>query len=59
VPIAGVSWPVYKLLALVTALVVLLVVGGATASAAAAVLTAAGTATVVWLALGALHWPRR
>lgn len=55
VPIAGVPWPVYKLVALAAGLVALLVVGVATASAAAAVLIAAGTGTAVWLVLAALR----
>jgi uncharacterized membrane protein YqjE len=53
--VAGVPWPVYKLVALVVGVVTLLVIGGATASAAAAVLTAAGTGTAVWLTLGPLR----
>ncbi|HET9875724.1 MAG TPA: hypothetical protein VFQ37_08150 [Mycobacterium sp.] len=53
--IAGVPWPVYKLVALVAALLVLLGVGVVTASAATAVLTAAATGTAVWLVLGPLH----
>jgi type IV secretory pathway VirB6-like protein len=55
VRLAGVPWPVYKLVALAVGLVSLVVVGAATASAATAVLTAAGAATVVWLALGPLR----
>ncbi len=55
VPIAGVPWPVYKLVALATGLVTLLVVGVVTGNAAAAVLTAAGLSTVVWLVLGSLR----
>jgi len=53
VPIAGVPWPAYKLVALAVGLVTLVGVAAVTASAAAAVLAAAGTATVVWLVLGA------
>ena len=45
VNIAGVPWPVYKLLALAVA----------TASAAPAVLAAAAAGTVVWLGLGAFQ----
>lgn len=52
VPIAGVPWPAYKLVALAVGLVTLLGVGAATTSAAAAVLTAAGACTAVWLVLG-------
>ena len=51
VPIAGVPWPVYKLVALVIGVVVLIAVGVVTASAAPAVLTAAASATAVWLGL--------
>ena len=46
VSIAGVAWPVYKLLA------VLVIVAVATGSAAPSVLAAAAAGTVVWLALG-------
>jgi hypothetical protein len=49
--IAGVPWPVYKLVALAVGLVVLIVVGIATASAAPAVLSAAGAATAAWIGL--------
>lgn len=52
VRIAGVPWPVYKLVALAVGFLVLLVVGVATMSAAPAVLSGAGAATVVWLVLG-------
>ncbi|OBG34095.1 MULTISPECIES: hypothetical protein [Mycolicibacter] len=55
VPIAGVPWPAYKLVALAIGLVTLLIVGAVTASAAAAVLTAAGVCTAVWLGLGPLR----
>lgn len=55
VPIAGVPWPAYKLVALLFGALVLLVIGAVTASAAAAVLSAAGTATAVWLVAGARH----
>jgi hypothetical protein len=49
--IAGVPWPVYKLVALIVGVVVLVVVGVVTTSAAPAVLTAAAAATAVWLGL--------
>ncbi|MGW0158737.1 hypothetical protein ACWDUN_05375 [Mycobacterium sp. NPDC003323] len=52
IPIAGVPWPMYKLLALMVGAVVLVVVGVVTASLAPAVLTAAATSTVVWLTGG-------
>lgn len=50
--IAGVPWPVYKVVALVISLIVLVAVGIATASAASAVLTAAATGALVWVGLG-------
>ncbi len=49
--IAGVPWPVYKLAALLVGAVVLIGVGVVTASAAPAVLTAAASATTVWIGL--------
>jgi hypothetical protein len=49
--IAGVPWPVYKLVALMVGVIVLVGVGVVTASTAAAVLTAAAAATAVWLGL--------
>lgn len=49
--IAGVPWPRYKVVALVVGAVVLVAVGVVTASAAPAVLTAAASATAVWLGL--------
>ena len=52
VSIAGVPWPVYKLLALAIGLLVLVIVAVATSSAAPSVLAAAAAGTVVWLALG-------
>jgi hypothetical protein len=55
VSIAGVPWPVYKLLALGIGLVVLVIVAVATGSAAPSVLAAAAAGTVVWLALGPFH----
>lgn len=58
VHIAGVPWPLYKVVALVAGLAVLLVVGVATASPAPAVLAAAGAATVVWLGLGLFYQAR-
>lgn len=53
VPIAGVPWPVYKLVALALGLVTLVVVFLVTGSATPAVLTAAGIATVVWVGFAA------
>ncbi len=49
--IAGVPWPVYKLVALLVGAVVLIAVGLVTASADAAVLAAAAAATAVWLGM--------
>ena len=54
VSIAGVPWPVYKLLALAIGFMVLVIVALTTASAAPSVLAAAASGTVVWLALGRL-----
>lgn len=59
VPIAGVPWPLYKLVALLVGLITLLGVAALTASAAAAVLSAAATTTAVWLSLGAVRTSRR
>jgi hypothetical protein len=53
VSIAGVPWPVYKLLALAVGFIVLVIVAVATTSAAPAVLAAAAAGTAVWLGLGA------
>jgi hypothetical protein len=55
VRIAGVPWPVYKLLALAVGFIVLVIVAVATTSAAPAVLAAAAAGTVVWLGLGAFQ----
>ena len=46
--IAGVPWPVYKLVALLVGIVVLIAVGVVTASAAPAVLSGAAATTAVW-----------
>jgi hypothetical protein len=55
VSIAGVPWPVYKLLALAIAFVVLVIVAVATGSAGPSVLAAAAAGTLVWLALSPFH----
>jgi hypothetical protein len=55
VSIAGVPWPVYKVLALAVGFVVLVIVAIATGSAAPSVLAAAAAGTVVWLGLGAFQ----
>jgi hypothetical protein len=52
VRIAGVPWPVYKLVALAVGLLVLLVVGVVTMNPGPAVVAASAAATVVWLGLG-------
>jgi hypothetical protein len=58
VRIAGVPWPVYKLLALAVGFIVLVIVAVATTSAAPSVLAAAAAGTVVWLGLGAVQSSR-
>jgi hypothetical protein len=55
VSIAGVAWPVYKLLALAIGLLVLVIVAVATSSAAPSVLAGAAAGAVVWLALSPFH----
>ena len=55
VSIAGVAWPVYKLLAIAVGFLVLVIVAVATSSAAPSVLAAAAAGTVVWLALRPFH----
>ena len=55
VSIAGVAWPVYKLLALAIGFLVLVIVAVATSSAAPSVLAAALAGTLVWLTLGAVQ----
>jgi hypothetical protein len=55
VSIAGVAWPVYKLLALGIGVLVLVIVAAATTSAAPSVLAAAAAGTMVWLALSPFH----
>jgi hypothetical protein len=55
VSIAGVPWPVYKLLALAIGFLVLVIVAVATGSASPAVLAAAVAGTLVWLTLGAFQ----
>jgi hypothetical protein len=52
VRIAGVPWPVYKLVALGVGLLVLVVVGVVTTSLAPAVVAAAAAGTLAWLVLG-------
>jgi hypothetical protein len=55
VRIAGVPWPVYKLVALAVGMLVLVVVGVVTTSLGPAVVAASAAATVVWLGLGSFH----
>lgn len=57
--IAGVPWPLYKVVALLTGLLVALVVGIVTMTAGPAVLAGAGVTTLVWLALGTAQHSRR
>jgi ABC-type polysaccharide/polyol phosphate export permease len=59
VSIAGVPWPVYKLLALAIAFLVLVIVAVATNSAAPSVLAAASAGTLVWLAFSRFQSPDR
>ncbi len=58
VPIAGVPWPLYKLVALAAGLLALAVAGILTGSAGPAVLTAAAVATAVWIAFAVRHRTR-
>jgi hypothetical protein len=58
VPIAGVPWPLYKLVALAAGLVTFVVVGMVTGSAAPAVLTGAAVAVAIWVTFGMLRRPR-
>ena len=54
VMIAGVAWPLYKVIALVVGFLVLAIVGVVTFAAAPAVLSGAAAGTAVWIVLGAL-----
>ncbi|MGE2731944.1 hypothetical protein ACQI4F_20955 [Mycolicibacterium vaccae] len=56
VSVAGVPWPLYKVVALVMGFITFALVGVVTSAAAPAVLTATGVATVIW-AGGALRRP--
>ena len=58
VSIAGVAWPLYKVVALLVGLVVFVVVGLATGSAGPAFLSGAGLAAVTWLTVGFFTSPR-
>ncbi|HKP42278.1 hypothetical protein [Mycobacterium sp.] len=58
VSIAGVPWPVYKLLALAIGFLVLAVVAVVTGSAAPAVVAGAAAGTLVWLGLGVFQSSR-
>ncbi len=55
VTIAGVPWPLHKVVSLLVALVVAVAVGAVTMNAAPAVLAGAAAGTVVWLAGGARY----
>lgn len=52
VHIAGIPWPVYKLVALAVGALVLVIVGIVTLSAGPAVVAASTAAAVTWLGLG-------
>ncbi|OAN28556.1 hypothetical protein [Mycolicibacterium iranicum] len=54
VSIAGVPWPLHKVVALIVGLLVFVAVGLATASAGPAVLSGAGVAALTWLIVGLL-----
>lgn len=53
--IAGVPWPIYKVVALVVGVVSFVIIGAATMAAAPAVLGGAGAATAVWLGMSLFH----
>jgi hypothetical protein len=55
VTIAGVPWPLYKVVALAVGLIVALVVGVVGLNAAPAVLAGAGAATLIWLVFGSVR----
>jgi hypothetical protein len=55
VTIAGVPWPLYKVVALVSGLIVALVVGIVSMTAAPAVLAGAAAGTLIWLVLGSVR----
>lgn len=50
--IAGVPWPVYKLVALAVGMLVFVLVGVATLAVESAVVAGAAAAAVTWLGLG-------
>ncbi|MDA2890881.1 hypothetical protein PDG61_08165 [Mycolicibacterium sp. BiH015] len=58
VSIAGVAWPLYKVVALLVGLLVFVGVGLATGSAGPAVLSGAGLAVATWLTAGFFISPR-
>jgi Flp pilus assembly protein TadB len=55
IDIAGVPWPVYKLVALAIGVLVFVVVGVSPAAVGSAVVAAAAATTLVWLGLGLFH----
>jgi len=55
VTIAGVPWPLYKVVALVVGLIVALAVGIVSMTAASAVLAGAAAGTLIWLMLGSVR----
>ncbi|GJF15064.1 hypothetical protein NGTWS1803_29040 [Mycolicibacterium cyprinidarum] len=54
VSIAGVPWPVYKVVALLIGLIVFAIVAVVTGTAAPAVLSGASVGALAWLGLGAI-----
>ena len=54
VMVAGVAWPLYKVIALIIGFAVLAAVGVVTFAAAPAVLSGAAAGTITWVTLGAL-----
>jgi len=55
IPVAGVPWPVHKLVALAVGVVTLALIGLLSGAAAPAVLSAAAVTAAVWAALAALR----
>lgn len=53
--IAGIPWPVYKLVALTVGILVFVVVGVVTTTIGTAVVAGAAAASVVWLGLSLFH----
>lgn len=53
--IAGVPWPLYKVVALIAGLLAAVVVGAVTMTAAPSVLAGAAVGTLVWLVFGSIQ----